>query len=303
MAITLSVDVIERSFPRGGLIRLLALWVMDGAATAQTLPAMPRAADWAPVEQKTPAYGFVPLIGKASPGPPALALVPGGSYWMGNFFTNLYPAEGDAKELPVHEVPVSTFFIGRVEVTNLEMAETLQWACSNGLVTVAQTVTTNGVTNLYGTVRNTEGTQRELVDLDGFGCQVAFTNGAFAAAAGQTNFPCIRISWHGALAYCNFLSYGHGLPRAVDFGPAEWDIDITSAGYRLPMEAEWEKACRRGTPGTHYPWADDSVQGTNFYMYSIDPMKANNTDGRYGSLPNHSVHPWFSEVVRTTPEG
>jgi len=239
-----------------------------------------------------------------------LALIPGGIYSMGNSFTNLYPNEGFDSELPPHEVPVAPFFIGRFEITNEEMTETLQWAYTNGLVDVGNAIVTNTgegftnvVTNLNGTVWNTEGGHYELMDLDSGYCQVLFTNDSFSIVPGKTNFPCIEVTWHGALAFCNYLSDQEGLIRAVDFAATNWTVDIRQDGYRLPTEAEWEKACRGGTPGTHYPWPDDSVQGTNLYLYSIDPRKANYLDARYGSISNHPGHPWFGEPVRTTPVG
>jgi len=52
------------------------------------------------------------------------------------------------------------------------------------------------------------------------------------------NQPLVGISWYESVAYCRWLSAESGQP------------------YRLPAEAEWEKAAR-GLDGRRYPWGDD----------------------------------------------
>jgi formylglycine-generating enzyme required for sulfatase activity len=52
------------------------------------------------------------------------------------------------------------------------------------------------------------------------------------------NHPVAHVSWHDAVAFCNWLRQETGQP------------------FRLPTEAEWEKAAR-GADGRIYPWGDE----------------------------------------------
>ncbi len=54
----------------------------------------------------------------------------------------------------------------------------------------------------------------------------------------RPNFPVVGVSWYEAGAYAIWLSEKKGKP------------------YRLPTEAEWEKAAR-GTDGREYPWGNE----------------------------------------------
>jgi sulfatase modifying factor 1 len=60
-----------------------------------------------------------------------------------------------------------------------------------------------------------------------------------AASAVDLDLPVVSVSWFDAAAYCEWLS---GL-----FGQS----------YRLPTEAEWERAARGGRDGALYVWGDE----------------------------------------------
>lgn len=61
---------------------------------------------------------------------------------------------------------------------------------------------------------------------------------------GDPNFshpqqPVVAVSWFDALAYC------------------EWLSSMTGSHYRLPTEAEWERAARGGAERVMFPWGND----------------------------------------------
>jgi formylglycine-generating enzyme len=59
--------------------------------------------------------------------------------------------------------------------------------------------------------------------------------------------PVVAVSWFDAMAYCRWLG------------------DVCGKPYRLPTEAEWEKAARGGVAGQRYPWGDDLPLWMNPY--------------------------------------
>ncbi len=61
------------------------------------------------------------------------------------------------------------------------------------------------------------------------------------------DFPVVSVSWFEAQEYC------------------EWLTKLTGRHYRLPTEAEWERAARGGGEGRLYPWGNDEPQSRADY--------------------------------------
>jgi formylglycine-generating enzyme required for sulfatase activity len=80
-------------------------------------------------------------------------------------------------------------------------------------------------------------------------------SGRWQCPPGKENHPVVNISWDDATAFCMWLS------------------QETGCIFRLPTEAEWEKAAR-GSDGRIYPWGD-----------AWDANKANAGETNPGTTP------------------
>jgi len=93
--------------------------------------------------------------------------------------------------------------------------------------------------------------------------------------------PVVCVSWFDAVAYC------------------EWLSQKTGDRYRLPNEAEWERAARGGVDGRLFPWGDEPPMSRSRYgerwKNGPEPVGQSepNAYGLYEMCEN--VHEWCSD--------
>jgi formylglycine-generating enzyme required for sulfatase activity len=151
---------------------------------------------------------------------PELILIPAGEFLMGSDLKRDKVAYQD--EQPQHKLFLPDYYIAKTPVTNAQYAAFVQ---VTGYQTEAEQASSGWVWE--------DSHWKEVK-----GANWQHPTGPGSDISQKSHHPVVQVSWHDTLAYC------------------EWLAQVTGKAYRLPSEAEWEKAAR-GTDGRIYPWGNE----------------------------------------------
>ena len=167
-----------------------------------------------------------------------MVLIPAGSFTMGDTL------DGESDAVPI-SVTVSAFYMDTNLVSYSQWQTVYNWATSYG----------------YG--------------FD------------YAGSGKETNHPVQTVDWYDVVKWSNARSQqagktavyytDAGLTQVYTNGLVEPYVNWTANGYRLPTEAEWEKAARGGLSGQRFPWGNTisesqaNYYGDTGYSYDLGP--------------------------------
>jgi formylglycine-generating enzyme required for sulfatase activity len=199
-------------------------------------------------------YRVVALNQTPSAAPTNMVLIPAGSFTMGDAL------DGVSFFLPLHTVQVSAFYMDKYLVTTTLWNDVYNWAISQGYVFK------------YGALRKAK------------------------------NHPVYALTWYDCVKWCNARSEKEGRRPAYYTDPDQTAVYRTAgdvepyvnwnSGYRLPTEAEWEKAARGGLEGKRFPWGNTiSWSQANYnaqpalWFYDVNPSAGTNPAFNDGVAP------------------
>ena len=178
-----------------------------------------------------------------NPAPAGMVLIPAGSFTMGNSI-----GDSDIVDANPIDITVSAFYMDTNLVSYSQWQTVYNWAASNGY---------------------------------------SFN---YAGSAKAADHPVLTVDWYDVVKWCNARSQqtgvtpvyytDAGLTQIYTNGEVPVHVNWATNGYRLPTEAEWEKAARGGLIGQRFPWGNTISEtqanyyaNTSAYSYDLGPQR------------------------------
>jgi formylglycine-generating enzyme required for sulfatase activity len=200
--------------------------------------------------------------------PPGMALIPAGVFTIGN---SVGDQDSDVAGYGPTNVTVSAFYMDTNLVSYGQWQSLYVWATNHG----------------YGFYQSDQ-------------------QSPYVAFGKTSNNPVGNVDWYDCVKWCNARSQQAGLTPVYYtdtnltqvYTNGEWAfyatvglyVNWSANGYRLPTEAEWEKAARGGLIGQRFPWGNFISEALADYTsytdesYDLGP-NGPNPIGAVGGMP------------------